>query len=150
VILHQQGQWTVWRERQKISPDHRQERNASHTHHDCRCLVSRKLVLREILRPLSHCGVLFFERSARVEGVGVRELSPDESCISASPRIVGGTHWCLGRRHTGEDEDRKVSPQRASQVEQFILASLRPWARGHDQPRKAQILQKGNLNRCHM
>jgi hypothetical protein len=75
-----------------------------HTYHDCRCLVGRKLVLKKVFRPLSHCGVLFFKKSARIEGVGMQELSPNNSCIDASPRIVGGTNWFLGRGHTARKD----------------------------------------------
>jgi hypothetical protein len=76
------------------------------TYYDCCCLVGQELVPRDALSPLSHCSVLFFKKSASIEGIWMQGLNPDESRIDASPRIVGSTNWCLDRRHDArKDED---------------------------------------------
>lgn len=59
----------------------------------------------------------------------MQKLSPDESCIDASPRIVGSTNWSLDRRHTsGKDEGGlkiEVSLLEGFFNEKEIFASLR-------------------------
>jgi hypothetical protein len=85
-------------------------------------------VLRDVFRPLSRRGVLFFKKSASREGIGMQELSPDESCIDASPRIVGSTNWLLDGRHTAWKDEGGLKIE-VSLLEGFfseeISASLR-------------------------
>lgn len=59
----------------------------------------------------------------------MQELSPDESCIDASPRKVGSTNWFLDRRHTSRKDEGglkiEVSLLEGFFNEKEISASLR-------------------------
>lgn len=112
------------------------------TYHDCRCLVCRKPVLRDAFCPLSHFGIPFFKKSATVKEIWMQELSPDESCIDESSRIVGSTNWFLDRRHTAWKDERRIEDRRITPRRVFLTPTRKRYLPRHEHEVEGQVQRK--------